>query len=66
MHDVSLVAVVHSREYLLCDFCGIDFAKLLLFRDLVEELATVTEFSNEEVSFLVLKELVKFQNVWVI
>lgn len=46
MHNVSLVAVVHSREYLLYNFCGIDFAELLLFCDLVEELATVTEFSH--------------------
>ena len=66
MHHIALVAVVHGREYLLYYLCGINFTELLLLSYLIEELATVTEFGHQEITFLVLKELVKFQNVGVI
>jgi hypothetical protein len=45
MYNVTLVAVVHGREYLLYYLCGINFTELLLLGYLIEELSSVTKFS---------------------
>lgn len=66
MHNVTLVTVVDGRKNLLYYLSGINFTELLLLSYLVEELSSVTKFSDQEVAFLILEEFVKFQNIWMI
>jgi len=66
VHNVTLVTVVDGRKNLLYYLSGIDFTELLLLSYLVEELSSVTKFSDQEVAFLILEEFVKFQNIWMI
>ena len=63
MHNVTLVTVVDGRKNLLYYLSGINFTELLLLSYLVEELSSVTKFSDQEVAFLILEEFVKFQNL---
>jgi len=63
VHNVTLVTVVDGRKNLLYYLSGINFTELLLLSYLVEELSSVTKFSDQEVAFLILEEFVKFQNI---
>lgn len=66
MHDVGLMAVVDAGKYLFHEDGTVTLAELAALKDFIEELATLADLSDEVVAFLVLEELVHFDNVWVI
>lgn len=48
MHDAQLVQVFDTTDDLLEEFARFSFFELLLFHDVVEELAATGVFHNEE------------------
>ena len=60
------VAVSNSRKHLTYDFTCLLFAEKFNFNNFVEELSTTAEVTNDIEKFLILKELVDFDNIWVI
>ena len=66
MHDVGLVAVVDAGEDLFHEDSSIALAELTTLEDLVEELTTFADLSNQVIALLILEELVHLDDVRVI
>ena len=66
MHDISLVAVVDAGEDLFHEDSSIALAELTTLEDLVEELTTFADLSNQVIALLILEELVHLDDVRVI
>jgi hypothetical protein len=66
VNDVVLMAVVDAGKDLLHQDRTVSLGKLAALQDLVEELSSLADISDEVVALLVLKELVHLDDVWVI
>jgi len=66
MDDFATVAVVDRGKDLLDDVGCILLAEVLLRCDSFEKLTTIAKFSDKKVAFVVLEELIEFQNVRVV
>jgi len=49
MNDSSIVQVKNSLQYLLDDFCDIPLAEVFAYDNLLEELASLAKFQDEDV-----------------
>ena len=66
MHDVCLMTVVDAREDLLHEDGAVALTELAALQNLVEELTTLANLSDQVVALLVLEELVHFDDIRVI
>ena len=66
MHDVGLVAVVDAGEDLFHENSSIAFAELTTLEDLIEELTTFADLSDQIIALFILEELVHLDDVRVI
>jgi len=66
MDDVIFVAIVNAWQYLLHKHGGIFLTELSSGNDLVEQLTTLADVSDDVVSLLILEELVHLQDVWMV
>ena len=66
MHNVLLMAVVDAREDLLHEDGAVALVEFAALQDLVEELATLANLSDQVVALLVLEELVHLDDVGVV
>ena len=66
MHDVLLVHVVESFQYLLDDICRLTFVELLLHLNLFEQIATTHELSHDVEAAIVFQELKDTRDVRVL
>ena len=66
MHDVGLVAVVDAGEDLFHEDSSIAFAELTTLEDLIEELTTFADLSDQIIALFILEELVHLDDVRVI
>ena len=60
------MTICHSRQKLVHDLDCIEFIEGLHLNDLVEELPSQTQLAHNVEVPLIDKELIHFQNVWVI
>lgn len=66
MHNIALVTIVNGRQD-LCDNLGsILLIKVLLFCDAVKQLTSLAKLCDQEIAFVVLEKLIKFENIGVI
>ena len=66
MHDVCLVAVVDAGEDLFHENSSIALAELTALENLIEELTTLADLSDQVIALLVLEELVHLDDVRVV
>jgi len=66
MNDVIIMAIVNARQNLLHEYRRILLRKLASGHDLIEELSTFTDVSDDVVSLFILEEFVHLENVWVV
>ena len=66
VNDVILVAVINARQNLFHENGRVLLRKLASRDDLIEELTTLADISDDVISLLVLEELVHLKNIRVV
>ena len=66
MNDIIFVAIINAREHLFDEHGSILFSELTSGHDLVEQLTTLADISDDVVPLLVLEELVHLDDVGVV
>jgi hypothetical protein len=63
VHDAKVVAVSDCLKNLLNDGGRLLFRKLNFCDNLIKQLSTFAQLSNEIISFLIFKNLIQFENI---
>lgn len=66
MDNAVGMTICHGRQKLIHDLDCIEFIEGLHLNDLIEELSSQTQLAHNVEIPLIYKELIHFQNVWVI